>query len=148
MLVQTSDVLVVCLSAEISALVVFSCFLWLSVPSLLRKTKYLWGGTFSQRIFITKQSCESASAGVFALVRLTELCYVCFLYIFWEGSSAVHSLSSLVAVAIETILVQFFLHPCNLLGWHCCSTSTGDKILRFTEKDLSKNKCKITASSI
>lgn len=92
--------------------------------------------------------CESASADFCAPVGLTELCYGCFLYMSWEGSSAVHSLSSLVRVAIDTILVQFFLHPCNLFGWHCCSTSTGDKILRFTESDLNQYNLRLLLPSV
>lgn len=55
----------------------------------------------------------------------------------WGSSAVRRCLSSLLEVAVETSLAQFFLHPCNLFGWDCSSTSTGDKILKTTESDLS-----------
>lgn len=117
-------------------------------PSAVKKDKIFMRYIFSENFLNKTVVCESASAGFCAPVGLAELCYSCFLFMSWGGSNAVHSLSSLVGVAIGTILVQFILHPCNVFGCHCCSTSTGDKMLRFTESDLSQYKSKIASSSV
>lgn len=118
------------------------CFLWLAVP--VKDKIFMRRSIFSENFLNKTAECvKSPSADFCVPVGFTELCYDCFLYMSWEGRSAVHSLSSLVRVAIDTILVQFFLHSCNLFGWHCSSTSTGDKILSFTEPDLNQYNLKL-----
>lgn len=74
--------------------------------------------------------CESASPGVYAVVELGELHCDRFQHTeLMVDLSVPRHLGSLLRLDAQVSLSQLFLHHCNLFGWDCSSTNTGDKVM-------------------